>query len=104
VTNGSYARAPGNCCALEMTGCPHRLAPESSFTLRMIGFHSCSYIDGPIRIVELPAKVKRTWRWARKSDLVRAAGYVSTKKDGSERLTFTAFYGPLEAIRPSSFG
>jgi hypothetical protein len=27
-----------------------------------------------------------------KSDLVRACGYVSTKKDGSERLNFTAFY------------
>jgi len=29
------------------------------------------------------------------SDLVRAAGYVSTKKDGSERLNFTAFYEAL---------
>jgi hypothetical protein len=27
---------------------------------------------------------------ASKSDLVRAAGYLSTKKDGSERLNFTA--------------
>ena len=26
-----------------------------------------------------------------KSDLVRACGYVSTKKDGGERLNFTAF-------------
>jgi hypothetical protein len=30
-----------------------------------------------------------------KSDLVRAAGYVSTKKDGTERLNFTAFYEAL---------
>ena len=30
-----------------------------------------------------------------KSDLVRACGYVSTKKDGSERLNFTAFYEAL---------
>ena len=30
-----------------------------------------------------------------KSDLVRAAGYVSSKKDGSERLNFTAFYEAL---------
>ena len=30
-----------------------------------------------------------------KSDLVRACGYVSTKKDGSERLDFTAFYEAL---------
>tara|TARA_B100000902_G_C26423052_1_gene487798 strand:- start:123 stop:326 length:204 start_codon:yes stop_codon:yes gene_type:complete len=27
-----------------------------------------------------------------KSDLVHACGYVSTKKDGGERLNFTAFY------------
>jgi hypothetical protein len=27
-----------------------------------------------------------------KSDLVRSAGYVSTKKDGMERLHFIAFY------------
>ena len=27
-----------------------------------------------------------------KSDLVRACGYVSSKKDGTERLNFTAFY------------
>ena len=32
---------------------------------------------------------------ASKSDLVRAAGYVSTKKDGTERLNFTAFYEAL---------
>ncbi|MAR08070.1 MAG: AbrB family transcriptional regulator [Cyanobium sp. NAT70] len=30
-----------------------------------------------------------------KSDLVRACGYVSTKKDGAERLNFTAFYEAL---------
>ena len=30
-----------------------------------------------------------------KSDLVRAAGYVSSKKDGTERLNFTAFYEAL---------
>tara|TARA_S200000501_G_scaffold243732_1_gene228212 strand:+ start:167 stop:856 length:690 start_codon:yes stop_codon:yes gene_type:complete len=30
-----------------------------------------------------------------KSDLVRACGYVSTKKNGSERLNFTAFYEAL---------
>lgn len=32
---------------------------------------------------------------APKSDLVRACGYVSTKKDGTERLNFTAFYEAL---------
>ena len=30
-----------------------------------------------------------------KSDLVRACSYVSNKKDGGERLNFTAFYEAL---------
>ena len=30
-----------------------------------------------------------------KSDLVRECGYVSNKKDGGERLNFTAFYEAL---------
>ena len=32
---------------------------------------------------------------AGKSEIVRACGYVSTKKDGGERLNFTAFYEAL---------
>ena len=40
---------------------------------------------------ELLAKLKELPD-ASKSDLVRACGYVSTKKDGSERLDFFAFY------------
>jgi hypothetical protein len=43
---------------------------------------------------DLLAKVKELGD-ASKSELVRAAGYVSTKKDGSERLNFTAFYEAL---------
>jgi len=43
---------------------------------------------------DLLAKVKELGD-ASKSDLVRAAGYLSTKKDGSERLNFTAFYEAL---------
>jgi hypothetical protein len=43
---------------------------------------------------ELLSKVKELGN-ASKSDLVRAAGYVSTKKDGSERLNFAAFYEAL---------
>lgn len=39
-----------------------------------------------------------------KSDLVRATGYVSTTKDGSERLNFTAFYEALLAAKGVSFG
>lgn len=43
---------------------------------------------------ELLSKVKEMSH-ASKSDLVRAAGYVSIKKDGSERLNFAAFYEAL---------
>ncbi len=43
---------------------------------------------------DLLAKVKEMGD-ASKSDLVRACGYVSTKKDGTERLNFTAFYEAL---------
>jgi hypothetical protein len=43
---------------------------------------------------DLLAKVKEMGD-VNKSDLVRACGYVSTKKDGSERLNFTAFYEAL---------
>jgi hypothetical protein len=39
-----------------------------------------------------------------KSDLVRACGYVSTKKDGSERLNFTAFYEALLEAKGLSLG
>ena len=41
---------------------------------------------------------------ASKSDMVRAAGYVSTKKDGSERLNFTAFYEALLEAKGVSLG
>jgi hypothetical protein len=41
---------------------------------------------------------------ASKSDLVRAAGYVSTKKDGTERLNFTAFYEALLNAKGFDFG
>jgi hypothetical protein len=43
---------------------------------------------------DLLAKVKELSD-ASKSDLVRACGYVSHKKDGTERLNFTAFYEAL---------
>ena len=43
---------------------------------------------------ELLTKVKEMGE-ASKSDLVRSCGYVSTKKDGGERLNFTAFYEAL---------
>jgi hypothetical protein len=40
---------------------------------------------------DLLAKVKE-FSDGSKSDLVKACGYVSSKKDGSDRLNFTAFY------------
>ena len=52
---------------------------------------------------ELLTKVKEQGD-ASKSDLVRSAGYVSTKKYGSERLNFTAFYEALLAAKGMSFG
>jgi hypothetical protein len=52
---------------------------------------------------ELLAKVKDLGE-ASKSDLVRATGYVSTKKDGSERLNFTAFYEALLEARGIHLG
>jgi hypothetical protein len=52
---------------------------------------------------DLLAKVKEMGD-ASKSDLVRACGYVSTKKDGSERLNFTAFYEALLEAKGVSLG
>jgi len=52
---------------------------------------------------ELLAKVKELGDVS-KSDLVRAAGYVSTKKDGTERLNFTAFYEALLEAKGMHFG
>jgi len=48
----------------------------------------------PLVGADLLAKVKELGD-ASKSDLVRSTGYVSTKKDGTERLNFTAFYEAL---------
>ena len=52
---------------------------------------------------ELLTKVKEQGD-ASKSELVRAAGYVSTKKDGSERLNFTAFYETLLEAKGVNLG
>ena len=52
---------------------------------------------------DLLAKVKELSD-ASKSELVRAAGYLSTKKDGSERLNFTAFYEALLEAKGISVG
>jgi len=52
---------------------------------------------------ELLAKVKELGDVS-KSDLVRSAGYVSTKKDGTERLNFTAFYEALLEAKGVTLG
>jgi AbrB-like transcriptional regulator len=52
---------------------------------------------------DLLSKVKELGD-ASKSDLVRSCGYVSTKKDGSERLNFTAFYEALLEAKGLSLG
>jgi hypothetical protein len=57
----------------------------------------------PLAGPDLLAKVKELGD-ASKSDLVRAAGYVSTKKDGTERLNFTAFYEALLEAKGMGFG
>jgi len=41
---------------------------------------------------------------ASKSEMCEAAGYVSTKKDGSRRLNFTAFYEALLEAKGCGFG
>jgi len=57
----------------------------------------------PLTGADLLAKVKELSD-ASKSELVRAAGYLSTKKDGSERLNFTAFYEALLEAKGVSVG
>ncbi len=52
---------------------------------------------------DLLAKVKELGD-ASKSDLVRSCGYVSTKKDGQERLNFTAFYEALLEAKGINLG
>ncbi len=52
---------------------------------------------------DLLAKVKDLAA-ASKSELVRECGYVSHKKDGSERLNFTAFYEALLEAKGMSLG
>jgi hypothetical protein len=52
---------------------------------------------------ELLAKVKELGDVS-KSELVRECGYVSTKKDGTERLNFTAFYEALLGSKGVSLG
>jgi hypothetical protein len=52
---------------------------------------------------DLLAKVKELGDVS-KSELVRSCGYVSSKKDGSERLNFTAFYEALLGAKGVNLG
>jgi hypothetical protein len=52
---------------------------------------------------DLLAKVKELAD-ASKSELVRQCGYVSSKKDGTERLNFTAFYEALLEAKGMTLG
>ncbi|MEX0588623.1 MAG: AbrB family transcriptional regulator [Cyanobium sp.] len=52
---------------------------------------------------DLLAKVKELGDVS-KSELVRECGYVSSKKDGSERLNFTAFYEALLGAKGVNLG
>ena len=65
--------------------------------------HDDSDVIAMLTGTDLLAKVKEMGDVS-KSDLVRAAGYVSTKKDGTERLNFTAFYEALLGAKGVSFG
>ena len=57
----------------------------------------------PLMGDELLAKVKELGDVS-KSDLVRLCGYVSTKKDGGERINFTRFYEELLAAKAEQLG
>ena len=66
------------------------------------------YLEGRFETImltgtELLVKVKELGDVS-KSDLVRSCGYVSTKKDGIERLNFTAFYEALLGAKGVSLG
>jgi hypothetical protein len=52
---------------------------------------------------DLLSKVKELGD-ASKSDIVRSCGYVSSKKDGADRLNFTAFYEALLEAKGVEFG
>ncbi|MFM7170670.1 MAG: AbrB family transcriptional regulator [Cyanobium sp.] len=57
----------------------------------------------PLTGFDLLSKVKELGD-APKSELVRSCGYLSTKKDGTERLNFTAFYEALLEAKGVNFG
>jgi hypothetical protein len=85
------------CCSiLDRSRLDLRLGRHGNEQLDVVG--SDCLVHPPISTMltgsELLAKVKELGDVG-KSEIVRACGYVSTKKDGGERLNFTAFYEAL---------
>ena len=72
---------------------------KCTLSVIVAGRFTCTMLTG----AELLAKVKELGD-ASKSELVRECGYVSTKKDGSERLNFTAFYEALLEAKGVTLG
>ena len=70
---------------------------------RQAAMFGAAFFSGMLTGSDLLAQVKELGDVS-KSDLVRACGYVSAKKDGSERLNFTAFYEALLEAKGLSFG
>ena len=60
-------------------------------------------LSNMLRGPELLAKVKELGSMP-KSDVVRTCGYVTPRKDGSQRLNYTAFYEALLEAKGMSFG
>ena len=87
MTPAALVTAPSPSLAAEPTPLPIETFPKSI----MLTGH------------DLRAKVKELGD-ASKSELVRGCGYVSTKKDGTERLNFTAFYEALLEAKGMSLG
>lgn len=75
------------------------LNEPTPFSMLSVMFSRNAMLTG----ADLLAKVKELGEVS-KSELVRSAGYVSTKKDGSERLNFTAFYEALLEAKGVNLG
>ena len=69
----------------------------------MLGFDCTHRVSNMLRGPELLSKVKEMGSMP-KSDVVQACGYVSPRKDGSQRLNYTAFYEALLEAKGMSFG
>lgn len=74
---------------------PHTATPLAlvNLSIPLCRIHCCPTLM-TLKESHLLAKVKQLGD-ASKSDLVRAADYVTSRKDGRERLNFTAFHEAL---------